>query len=197
MALDDSYVDLETMKARLNLTGNAHDALLSQAIAAASRAIDNWTGRCFAKSDTPTARVFTARYGDQIDLPDFVSLTEVATDDGRRTYTTVWETTDYDPFPWDAPERNRPYTELRVAPYGSQAFVTWPRGVRITAVWGWPEVPAAIAEAAALQATRLWKRKDAPFGVTGSAELGQLRAITSMDPDVKAIIAPYKRVVGF
>jgi hypothetical protein len=42
---------------------------------------------------------------------------------------------------------------------------------------------------------RLYKRKDAPFGVVGStsAEMGQLMVIPKLDPDVKFLLDAYKK----
>lgn len=197
MALDDPYVELSELKARLGITGTGHDDVLTAAILAASRAIDGWTGRRFTQSAAATSRFFTARGGSPLLVDDLVSVSALATDDGVRTYATVWETADYDLAPFDAAEIGRPYTEIMIAPTGRYRYPRWPMGVRVTAVWGWPAVPAPIREATALEATRLWKRKDAPFGVTGSPELGQLQTITRVDPDVQQLIAPYKRMVMF
>ena len=139
-------------------------------------------------------KYLTARYRYEIDLPDVVSISEIAVDAGTRTYDTVWEATDFDLTPFD-PRAGYPYTGVQVAPTGTVLFGFSPRGVRVTAIWGWPAVPAPIVEATALQATRLYKRKDAPFGVIGSTELGQLMTISKIDPDVKSMIAPYRVMV--
>ncbi len=54
--------------------------------------------------------------------------------------------------------------------------------------------PGPIVEACIIQAARIFRRKDAPFGVVGTPEIGMVR-IVSLDPDVKQMIAPYKRLV--
>ncbi len=53
-----------------------------------------------------------------------------------------------------------------------------------------------VGEACFLQALRLFKRKDAPFGIMGSEALGQLRAITKLDPDVESLLWPVNRSVA-
>ncbi len=53
--------------------------------------------------------------------------------------------------------------------------------------------PGPIGEAVAIQAGRLFKRGEAPFGVTGSAGMGQLKVIPELDPDVKLLLRRYKR----
>jgi hypothetical protein len=62
--------------------------------------------------------------------------------------------------------------------------------VRVTARWGWPSVPDGVAQAAALLAARLYRRKDSPEGVLGSSEWGAVR-VARFDPDVEGLIAPY------
>lgn len=51
-----------------------------------------------------------------------------------------------------------------------------------------------VSEAVLLQASRILQRKDAPFGVTGSAELGTIR-ITGLDLDVRQLLEPVSRIV--
>lgn len=197
MTLTDPYVDLATFKARANITGTQHDTVLTQVIAEASRQIERMTGRNFNQTPAGTARTYTAQGGSVLFVDDLVSVSAIATDDGSRTYPATWAATDYDLLPDEAPLFGRPYTRIDVAPTGRYGFPTVARGVRVTGVWGWPAVPDDIRGATFLLALRLWKRQDAPFGVTGSVELGQLRAITGVDPDVRTIVATYKRVAVF
>ena len=49
-------------------------------------------------------------------------------------------------------------------------------------------------QAALLQAARLYKRKDAPFGVAGAGALGQVVAISDLDPDVRMMLFPVRRI---
>jgi hypothetical protein len=60
--------------------------------------------------------------------------------------------------------------------------------------WGFSATtPPAIKEACLLQSSRLYLRKDAPFGVTGSAEMGHMTVIPKIDPDVKLLLDPFKK----
>lgn len=52
--------------------------------------------------------------------------------------------------------------------------------------------PAAVSEAVVIQASRINRRRDAPFGVMGSAELGTSYVIARHDSDVLEMIAPYR-----
>ena len=53
--------------------------------------------------------------------------------------------------------------------------------------------PPQIVEATAIQAARLFRRKDAPFGVIGSPEFGQVSTIAKVDPDVKLLTRRFRR----
>ena len=53
--------------------------------------------------------------------------------------------------------------------------------------------PASVIEATALETVRLFRRTDAPFGVTGSPEVGQLQVITKLDPDAVKLLRRFRR----
>ncbi len=55
--------------------------------------------------------------------------------------------------------------------------------------------PDPVREACLLQASRLFRRGDAPFGVTGSAEFGSMR-ISALDPDVRALLGEFRKVTA-
>jgi hypothetical protein len=57
-------------------------------------------------------------------------------------------------------------------------------------------IPSAIQLACLLLVNRWVKRKRAPFGVTGSPEMGTEMRIWARDPDVKDLIRPYRVVWG-
>jgi hypothetical protein len=123
-----------------------------------------------------------------------VSVTTLATDGGlNRTYTTTWAATDYDLMPANAASGDRPYTWIQTSPDGGYNFVLRVNGVKLTGVFGWPAVPAAVGEAALLWAERLFKRKDTPWGIAAFAELGEVRVLKEMDPDVVTLLKPFVR----
>lgn len=189
MAATNAYATTAQFKARLDIVDDADDTVLEQVLEAASRAIDGWCARQFY-TETAT-RTFTAEAIDFLAIPDLYSITSLKTDaDGDRTYETTWASTDYDLDPEDAP-----YTAITLTPAGRYAFPTLRRSVQIAGDWGYSATaPHAIREACLLQASRYFLRKDAPFGVTGSTEHGQLQTISSIDPDVKQLILPYRNV---
>jgi hypothetical protein len=137
----------------------------------------------------------TASFVCQVD--EFSSTTGlvVKTDTGLDgTFATTLASTAYQAEPLNSPIYGLPFTQIRlfgmawpISPYGRPT-------VRVSALWGFPVVPDAIKMAVLLQASRWYKRKDSPEGVLGSSDFGTVR-ITRTDPDVFAMIRPYKRYV--
>ena len=56
-----------------------------------------------------------------------------------------------------------------------------------------PSVPAAIRQATIILSIRQFKRYDAPLGVAGFGDIGAIR-VGRYDPDVEALVSPYKKV---
>ena len=70
--------------------------------------------------------------------------------------------------------------------------------VKVTARWGYQDgtsgqAPEDIQRACLIQSIRLFKRKDAPFGVVGPNEFGQSTILVKFDPDVQMLLDPYRR----
>ncbi len=196
MTVTNGYCTLAELRARLQFqtADTADDAILESVIMGVSRWIDNYTGRRFyAASDT---RYYTAEFADEIAVDDLLSVTSLSTDDdGDRTYETTWAATDYDLEPSNAATDSQPYTRICTSPQGRYAFPTGRKGVKLVGSFGYASsTPAAIKEACLLQCERLYKRKDAPFGVIGSAEMGQMMVIAKLDPDVQLLLSGFRRM---
>ncbi|HWV23255.1 MAG TPA: hypothetical protein VNZ58_03620 [Thermomicrobiales bacterium] len=173
---------------RLDIGNGEKDDILGQVLDAASRQIDGWTARTFVAESG--VRILTAEHDGEVQLgDDLLSVTSLATDDaGDRSYSTAWDAIDYELV------EPAPYSVIYVAPFGRRMFPRGRNRVRVEGMWGYSLTPPApIVEATLLLASRLYTRKDAPFGVTGSAEHGELQTLPGMDPDVKQLIQPYRR----
>lgn len=193
MSITNGYCTLSDIKGELGINDTNDDARLELAVEAASRAIDDHCRRHFWKDGSDTVRYFTALDYDYLRIDDLASLTTLQSDSGSRTYATTWQATDFDLEPDNASTDNQPYTAIRVAPMGAQTFPLLKKGVKITGKFGWPATPKPVATACKIMAIRLFKRKDAPFGMAGSPESGQM-TLPSLDPDVKRLLQPYVRV---
>jgi len=193
MAIVNGYVTLSDLKTYLTVSGSTEDARLESAIEAASRAIDTWTRRRFYATSATKYFQGEQDFGEYCMFDDdLLTITEVSTDDQNRRVYTAWSASDYEAEPYN---EGPPYNLLRRAPESNKVFPVWPRGVRITGTWGYSTTaPQAIAAACLILAARYYKRKDAPFGVIGTPELGFMR-VTSKDPEVIALLEPYRRLV--
>jgi hypothetical protein len=174
-------------------TADDRDDLIIQAVAAASRMIDQRCGRRFYADATATPRTFTAHdrhltVGDaqSLRIDDYVTGDDVTVETKTGFAGTWTPVTGWEPGPDNADADGMPWTEV-VYQAGWLGDTT---KIRVTARWGWPSVPDGVAQAAALLAARLYRRKDSPQGVLGSAEWGVAR-VSRFDPDVESLIAPY------
>jgi hypothetical protein len=178
----------------IELADTSRDALLDKALTAASRGIDRATGRRFWLDATPTARIYRlhARVvreddGNVLLVDDIGSITGITVESAPvsgGSYSTV---TGYETTPDNALADGYPITGLlRPNSIWGTSFTR----IRVTARFGWPAVPDDIAQACLIQASRLYKRKDSPEGIIGSAEWG-VRNLSRRDPDVWALIEPY------
>jgi hypothetical protein len=170
----------------------SRDAELNRARASASRSIDSTTGRRFWLDPAPVARVFTPAgrivHDDdgELFLVNDIGSTEglIVETGGGASWSAV---TEYETSPDNALADGRPITGLR------RVLSTWGTAttrLRVTAKFGWPAVPEDVHEAALILASRLYKRRDSPEGIIGSAEWG-VRNLSRRDPDVWNLIEPY------
>lgn len=188
------YVTLAELKANLQIepSDTSRDDDLDRARAAASRSIDKTCGRRFWLDPEPVQRRFTptGRIVHDVDGELFL-LDDIGSENGLVVETgsgTSWSAvTGYETSPDNALADGRPITGLRRV---SGVWGTATSRLRVTARFGWPAVPDDIRQAALIQAARLFKRKDSPEGIIGSAEWG-VRNLSRRDPDVWALVEPY------
>lgn len=201
MAWEPDYVTVDELADYVRVDDADDDVQLGLAISAASRAVDRATHRQFGLVAAPEERYYTAQYDRQcyrytVDIDDVVIVTGFAVDadlgdDG--TYTT--SITSYDLKPANAIARDRPYTRILLRP--DVSLTTNTDAVRVTARFGWADVPDTVRQATLLQASRFFTRRDAPFGVAGSPDQGsELRLLAKVDPDVQVMLGAYVRWWG-
>jgi hypothetical protein len=197
----DQYVDKDDLKGMIGLTGSGQDNNIDNAINASSRLIDQITGRHFYKSESVQVKHFTPNNEYILDVPDIANTTGLivqldTTDDGSHDKTITLDTDFYlkalNVTDMEG-DYNIPYQSLVILDRrSSERFdPDIVKQVKITAIWGWENIPDAIKQATLLQASRLWKRKDSPFSTYGSSETGEMELFQKMDPDAKTLIRPY------
>lgn len=190
------YATVAQLKTRLGISDTTDDTTLGMILSGVCRAIDGHCGQHFYRDAVATTRYYTAEHDDDtLFIDPLVSVTSIATDtalDG--TYATAWATTDYRLMPVNAAANGSPYTWIETKAYGQYDFLRYEANVKIVGIFGWPSVPAAVTEAALLWSERLYKRKDAPFGIASFPEAGEMRLLKEMDPDVVTLLKPFVRL---
>ena len=197
MALTNAYCTLSDLKTSLAIDDIQDDTSLEAAIMAASRMVDDYTGRFFYKDGTtaaPVTRYYTAQDFFTTNIDDAYYISEIATDDNfDQTYSTVFATSDYMVEPVNNPRRGWPWTRLLAI--GAYIFpYNLPQSVRVKAVWGWSAIPNEVQMATKIQASRLFVRRQSPFGIAGSPEIGTVRLGSRLDPDVEVLLRPFRKV---
>ena len=196
MAVTNGYSDLEYFKQRFfpDPQDTTDDDLIEGIITAVSRWMDAFCSRRFYRNSSDEARYYTATEPTVIYTDDIASVTSLKTDDdGDRTYEVTWATTDYDLLPYNASSYSQPlpYTWIRTTPNGQYTFPSTLKGVQVTGIFGYCTAtnrPAAITEACLIMSSRIYKRKDAPFGIYGTPGLGEMRLIPELDADVQMLL---------
>lgn len=178
----------------------ADDATLTSALDSASAQVDAFCDRTFLADGVATVRQYQVSDTGRLDVDPISTTTGlvVKTDDNADgVFETTWTLgTDYRLEPINAAAAGDPWTRLVVL--GTRWFpkIQYRPGVEVTAKFGWPggTAPAPVKHATLIQASRLWLRKNAPFGVAGSVEFGsEVRLLAKLDPDVESLLRPYRR----
>jgi hypothetical protein len=194
------YVSLDETRTFLRITDVDDieaDLQLALAITAASRAVDRATDRQFGLLTTAAARYYRPVWSDQhgrwlAHIDDLMSSTSLVvksdTDDNATYETTI---TDYRLWPLNAASDGKPWREIV---FGTATSIGTREGsLEVTALWGWSSVPATVKNATLIQASRFYKRRESPYGVAGSPDMGnELRLLAKVDPDVAVMLMPYR-----
>ena len=201
VGITNGYGTLAAFKTRFGVQGTdaARDVEIEAIIQGVSRAIDKYTGREFFSSAADEARYFTSEDYENLFTDDICSITSLKTDDDADgTFETTWQTSDYRTLPLNRTANITPIMWITLKPNGNYTFPKHDGGVEITGKFGYctlANAPDAVREACYLQAHRIWMRQAAPFGVVGSADMGTVNVITQLDPDVKLMLEPYRRLI--
>jgi hypothetical protein len=192
-----SYATLAEAKASLGITDSADDTALQSCLDAADQLINNYVDTKVGFGQTASqTRYYTATRFDFVLTDPIVSVSQLATDvNGDGAYSQVWSGSDYILAPRNAALDSRPYTEIDTSPF-SNADYNFPVGyleVKVTGIFGWPSVPAAVKQAALIQCGAIFASRTAPFGAVGSESLGGvLRMSAALHPEARALLDAYR-----
>lgn len=193
--ITNGYCSLQDVKDSLRITDSVDDTLLELAIETASRQIDDHCERVFYKT-TGQTRKFAPRDSYTCEIDDLVTLTSLKTStDGDGVFDRTWTSVYYQAEPLNGIAGGIPHptTLFRAVDdylfpvYGGEATV------EVTGTFGWDSVPTAVKFATILLSSRLFKRMDSPLGVAGIGDIGVIR-VSRIDPDIDALIAPFKKL---
>lgn len=209
MSITNGYCTLAELKAWLDITDTNDDGELEAVIEAASRWIDDMTGRRFYSATE--ARYYTADNPNWLYIDDIARGTDgpliitLKTDsDGDGTYETTWSASDYVTKPRNpvlvGTTYQIPVTSLEVNKRtGDYSFpVSVQDGVQVSAPFGYSgQAPPPVKTACLMASARFWKRKDSIFGLAGVAQLGvqAVQVKISADPDILSLLKPFRKVI--
>ncbi len=204
MALGDAYATLDELKVYLSIldeddessVDQYDDLKLSDALMTASREIEAFCDRQFNKTETSSSRLYRPKGCKVVTIDDFYSTDDlvIETDSGYSgDFNITWQASGYELEPLNgivSGSAGWPYYRIRAV--GSYAFpvISERASLRVTAKWGWTDVPAPVKQACLVIASEIFKLKDAPFGVVGYGDYG-VRVKNS--PVAMRMLAPYQR----
>jgi len=195
MPITNGYATLAELKAvmRIPSSDTVDDSLLETSIEAASRQLDGFCERVFYS--TTATRVYMPNDSYVCETDDLVSITTIKTSSDGEGFDTTWATKDYQLEPLNG--RAGGIVTLATQIRAIDDFL-WPvfggeATVEIVGTFGWSAIPIQIKQATLMLAQRQFKRYDSPLGVAGVGDLGVMR-ISRIDPDVQALVSPFRRV---
>jgi hypothetical protein len=202
MAITNGYCTLADVKSALRITDSVDDSLIEISIEAASREIDGYCQRTFFSQSA--TRVYNSTDSFTVETDDIISVTTLKTSDGGTVYDTTWKVSDYqlEPLNGYSGGLTQPYTRIRAV--GDYLFPIWSvegtytnfASVQIVGVFGWSAIPTAVKQASILLAMRQFKRYDSPLGIAGGfGDMGAMR-VGRVDPDVEALLMPFKKIIA-
>lgn len=192
-----SYASLSDLKSAIRITDADSDTLLQVALDAATSAIDEHCNRTFATSGTVTTRYFEPQNGI-VTIDDIYDATGLVVTAGGTVIPVAVPNVSagYTLIPENAAALGEPYTGLY---YRSFPLNVWPLIFAVqrasvalaTNKWGYAAaIPSAVEMACLLQASRWFARRNSPYGIAGSPEMGsEVRLLAKLDPDVAVLLA--------
>lgn len=196
---DNYYITVPELKGHIQAVDgatftNADDVNLQIAIRASCEWLEDWFDTTFyARTET---RYYSPEFSDLLYVDDLLTVTTLRTDStDNGTYDTTWATSDYTLEPRNAQNgrKPKPYRQIRVNRNGDYAFLRFEYSTEIAGTWGYctiDNVPGEIKQFVLLMSHRLWKRKDAIFGIAGAPQLNTqvVQARVEKDSDLMLLL---------
>ena len=205
MAITNGYATLAEVKAAARISDTVDDALIETATETASRLVDEYCERRFFTNGTEV-RTYSPQSYFTLEVDDIASTPitlKTSTQFDGSTFDITWTTADYQAEPTTRQTSGIAWPITRLRAIGSQLFTppdaayymkaSMPVTAQVTAVFGFgTAVPTQVKHATILLALRQFQRYNSPSGVIGFGDFA-VRVGTRMDPDVEAILRPFRR----
>ena len=202
MTLSNCYTTLDAVKDELGRSDVSNDARIEAAINAASRQIDDYTGRRFWQDPSVVAREFHA--DDYTELHSSVEqvldistttglIVKLDTADTGTFSTTLTINTHFILTPANAGDDGEPLTGIRLvdSPNSFPMSSSGRPGVQITAKFGWASVPDPVNQACLIQSVLLYKATDAALGGLSFGDGAFLRVRGGLNPIAQSLVERY------
>lgn len=195
----ESYCTLAELRSALLWPTNdtTKDPDLQSAIDDAARAIEDECGRRFwADDDANQVRHFLPENSGMCLIDDLIEFTSLTT----QLDPSVWVLNqDFYFLPLNAAADGQPYTCIKTIarPFlfsKADIPVGWSildGRVTLTGKFGWATPPGPVHRANLILAQRLFKRREASFGLSSAGVETQAVRLSYTDPDVAKMLAPY------
>jgi hypothetical protein len=180
---------------------DAGNAVITDAIAAASRQVEAFCGRYFYQREDTTLYYSATSTSPVLDIDDLATATDLEVRTGSTYGTLLTIDTDFVLEPRNQQFGGRigwPYTSLRSTALGIfpiRYYAYSPDTVQITGTFGWPEVPTEVKQATKILASQFYKLADAPLGVAGYGAYGEIRVRDI--PQAATLLGPYRKGSSF
>lgn len=178
-----------------------YDSVLSALITAASRLIDHEVGKepdYFYPSTSDEVRYYTGD-GESVYIDEAVSITSLAVSEGGEvtsTGYTSWAATDYHLLPFNYAAKGEPIRCIEIdSVNGNQySFYGYPKGVKVTGIFGYSATPPAEINRACIAQTvyMFMQDKQAYQTASAGADVGSLSYTDTLHPTVAEILRQYK-----
>lgn len=204
MTISNGYTTVTQVE---NEIGSSNDvgrnAAIEAAIEAASRQIDDYTGRRFWQDSTVVAREFFAddpfellsSPGAVMDISTTTGLIVKLDDADTGAFnTTLTIGTDFVLTPSNAADDGEPFTGILLVG-GNYSF---PRstsrrpGVQVTAKFGFASVPTVVEQACLIQSVLLFKATDAALGGLSFGDGAFMRVRGGLNPVAQTLVDKYR-----
>jgi hypothetical protein len=195
----ESYCTLAELRSALSWPSGdtSLDSFMQTCIDDAARAIEDECGRRFwADDDANQTRKFLPENSGMCLIDDLITFTSLTTQLDSSPWTVD---VDFYFLPINAAADGQPYTAIKTI---TRPFLFTradiPAGwsmldgrITLTGKYGWETTPGPVHRANLILAERLFKRREAPFGLASAGVDTTAVRLSRSDPDVAAMLTPY------